>query len=149
MKMSAETIKKFPRLHYYVRVNMPEVAEMNAIINEIQKQAGTIKKQEIRDALKWGKGPTVTVVPNLMCAGVKSYGCFRSGKDELRIDEAMVDDFEAGKGRVKNSSGKRVFLVGATLLHELTHWADAKDGKDNPVEEGDAFERAIYGKVLG
>ncbi len=149
MKMSEDTIKKFPKLHYYVRVNMPEVAEMDAIINEIQKLAGTVKKSEIRDALKWGKGPTITVVSGLMCAGVKSYGCFRAGKDELRIDEQMVKDFEAGKGQVKNSKGKRVYLVGATLLHELTHWADAKDGKDNPVEEGDAFERATYGKVLG
>ncbi len=45
-------------------------------------------------------------------------------------------------------------VAGVTLLHELTHWADAQDGVDNPVpgdptnEEGMAFERDIYGKVM-
>ena len=159
MRMTEETIKKFPKLHYYVRVDMPKVATVNAIISEIQKQAGisppgvkakkTITEKQIKDALAWGKGPVVTVVPNLVCAGVKAYGCFSSGKDELRIDEKMVKEFEAGKGKVKTKSGKLVYLVGATLLHELTHWADDFDKIDNPVEEGNAYEKAVYGKVLG
>lgn len=159
MRMTAETIKQFPKLHYYVRVDIPKVAGVGAIIAEIQKQAGigppgtkakkSISKKQIKDALAWGKGPVVTVVPNLMCAGVKAYGCFSSGKDELRIDEDMVKEFEAGKGKVKTKDGKPVYLVGATLLHELTHWADDYDKIDNPVEEGDAYEKGVYGKVLG
>ncbi|PCJ16182.1 MAG: hypothetical protein COB04_11580 [Gammaproteobacteria bacterium] len=45
-------------------------------------------------------------------------------------------------------------VAGVTLLHELTHWADAKDGKDDPVprdptnEEGEAFEIEVYGQII-
>jgi hypothetical protein len=154
MKMDKATIASYPKLHYYVRVNMPDAANVKAIVGQIKKLAGTTSRSTIKNALKWGKGPSIEVVPNLVCAGLKSYGCYHWGSDVLQIDEALVKDFEAGKGVVKNASGKRVFLLGATLLHELTHWADAQDGLDNPVkgdpsnEEGNAYEKGVYGKVL-
>jgi zincin-like metallopeptidase toxin 3 of polymorphic toxin system len=154
MKMDEATIKAYPKLHYYVRVNMPEAGNVAAIVSQIKKLAGTTSRATIKNALKWGHGPTIEVVPNLVCAGVNAYGCYSWGGDILQIDEAMVKDFEAGKGVVKNAKGKRVYLVGATLLHELTHWADAQDGVDNPVagdpgnEEGNAYEKGVYGKVL-
>lgn len=154
MKMAEATIKAYPKLHYYVRVNMPEVTNVKAIISQIKKLAGATSRDTIKTALKWGSGPTIEVVPNLVCAGVNAYGCYAWGSDVLQIDEAMVKDFEAGKGVVKNAAGKRVYLVGATLLHELTHWADAQDGTDDPVkgdpsnEEGNAYEIGVYGKVL-
>ena len=65
-----------------------------------------------------------------------------------------MKEFEAGKGLRATTSGKQVYLVGVTLLHELTHWADAQDGHDDAVpgdpgnEEGEAFERAVYGGVI-
>lgn len=155
MKMSADTIKKYPKLHYYVRVNIPEVAEVNAIISNIKKLAGKTPRKTIKEALVWGKKPTIKVVPNLVCAGVNAYGCYSWGSDEIQIDEDMVKDFEAGKGVVKTKNGKRVYLVGVTLLHELTHWADAQDGVDDAVpgdpsnEEGNAYEKGVYGKILG
>lgn len=155
MKMSADTIKKYPKLHYYVRVNIPEVAEVKAIISNIKKLAGKTPRKTIKEALAWGKGPTIKVVPNLVCAGVNAYGCYSWGSDEIQIDEGMVKDFEAGKGVVKTKNGKRVYLVGVALLHELTHWADAQDGVDDAVpgdpsnEEGNAYEKAVYGKILG
>jgi hypothetical protein len=154
MKMDEATIKKYPKLHYYVRVNMPEVAYVNAIISAIKKLAGTTSRATIKDALKWGNAPQINVVSNLECAGDKAFGCYTWGSDEISIDEDMVKDFESGKGKVKKTDGKLVYLVGATLLHELTHWADAQDGVDDPVpgdptnEEGNAYEKAVYGKVL-
>jgi hypothetical protein len=104
--------------------------------------------------LKWGNAPQINVVSGLVCAGVEAFGCYTWGSDEISIDEDMVKDFEAGKGKVKKTDGRLVYLVGATLLHELTHWADAQDGVDDPVpgdptnEEGNAYEKAVYGKVL-
>ncbi|ARO87979.1 hypothetical protein EBAPG3_009480 [Nitrosospira lacus] len=155
MKMDDATIKQYPKFHYYVRVNMPDVANVKAIISQIRKLSGATSRNTIMNALKWGKNPAIKVVPNLVCAGVKAYGCYSWGSDELQIDEDLVKDFEAGKGIVKNASGKRVYLVGATLLHELTHWADAQDGGvDDPVpgdptnEEGNAYEKGVYGKIL-
>ncbi|MGH7469779.1 MAG: hypothetical protein ACRENP_17655 [Longimicrobiales bacterium] len=154
MKLERATIEKYPNLHYYVRVNMPEVRNVTAIVSQIKRLSGSTKRATIMKALKWGEAPTVKVVSGLVCAGVKAYGCYSWGSAEIQIDEDLVKDFEAGKGLAKNASGKRVYLLGATLLHELTHWADAQDGVDNPVpgdplnEEGNAFEKGVYGKVL-
>jgi hypothetical protein len=39
-------------------------------------------------------------------------------------------------------------LVESTLLHEMVHWGDWKDGVDQPDEEGKEFEKAAYGKDI-
>jgi hypothetical protein len=153
--MDDQTIQDHPKMHYYVRVNMPDVANVKAIVNQIKKLAGATSNEPIKNAMKWGEEPRLEVVDDLWCAGVKAYGCYSWGSDVLQIDKDLVDDFEAGKGIVKNAAGKRVYLLGATILHELTHWADAQDGVDDAVpgdpsnEEGNAYEKGVYGKVLG
>ena len=154
MTMDEQTIKDFPALHYYVRVNLPDAANVSAIVSTIKKLSGKTSSQTIKNALKWGNQPTIKVVDSLMCAGKKSFGCYSWGSDVVRVDKALVTQFEAGGGVVKTTKGKRVFLLGVTLLHELTHWADAQDGVDDAVdgdtsnEEGNAYEKAVYGKVL-
>jgi hypothetical protein len=148
MRLDEQTIKDYPKMHYYVRVNMPQVANVQAIVSQIHKIAGKVDKATIKNALKWGEGPTIKVVDNLMCAGAKSYGCYSFGSDVLRVDKALVEEFEAGKGLVKTAHGKLVYLLGVTILHELTHWADAQDGDNAAGEDGNAYERGVYGKVL-
>jgi hypothetical protein len=155
MKMSAAAIKKYPKFHRYVRIDIPKVASVKAIVSEIKNFSGSTTTKTITNALKWGQEPTIEIVNNLVCAGSNAYGCYAWGSDILQIDQDLVTDFEAGKGTVKNAKGQRVYLVGVTLLHELTHWADAQDGTDDAVpgdpsnEEGNAYEKAVYGKVLG
>jgi Metallopeptidase toxin 3 len=39
-------------------------------------------------------------------------------------------------------------LMEATLLHELVHWGDWQDGKDQDGDEGELFELKAYGEVL-
>jgi len=39
-------------------------------------------------------------------------------------------------------------LTGVTILHEFTHYGDDQDGEDIPGEEGEHFEKAVYGKVV-
>lgn len=143
MQMIKADIKTYPKLYQYVSVSIPAVAEVSIIITTIQRQAGTIDRKTIKGALQWGKGPVIKIVP--MPKG--SYGEFTpdTGSNELRISEAMVKKFEKGKGLVRAPNGKYVYLVGVTLLHELVHWADDQDGIDTPGEEGDQFERLIYG----
>lgn len=60
----------------------------------------------------------------------------------------MVEEFEAGKGLRKTATGKLVYLVGVTILHELTHWADDQDGVQEIGEEGNRYEKSVYGKVI-
>ena len=154
MRLEADIIAKYPKFHYYVRVNMPEVQNVKAIVDQIEKLAGAVSRETIKDSLKYGNDPLIEVVPNLVCAGVKAFGCYAWGSNVVQVDQNLVDEFEAGRGVVKNAAGKQVYLWGATLLHELTHWADAQDGVDDAVdgdptnEEGNAYEKGVYGKIL-
>jgi hypothetical protein len=36
-------------------------------------------------------------------------------------------------------------LLESTILHEMVHWGDWKDGVDQPPEEGKEFEKEAYG----
>lgn len=144
MQMSADDIKKYPKLKQYVSVAIPKVVEVESIMSAIHKYAGIIDEQKLKDSLQWGKGPMIKIVV------MDDLGQFtpNSKSNEIRIQEALVKDFEAGKGLRKTKTGKLVYLVGVTLLHELTHWADDQDGIDTEGEEGEHFERAVYGKVI-
>lgn len=143
MQMSKDDIKKYPKLYQYVSVQIPLVSQVGVIINAIKKLAGTIERSKITEALKWGKGPTLKIVD----FPKGTYGEFTpdTHSNELRLSRAMVEKFEKGKGLVTAPNGRKVYLVGVTILHELTHWADDQDGVDTAGEEGNQFENLIYG----
>lgn len=144
MQMSGGDITKYPKLKQYVSVAIPKVVDVKPIMEAIHKYAGIIDEQKLKEALEWGKGPMIKIVV------MNDLGQFtpNSQSNEIRIQEAMVKDFEAGKGLRQTKKGKLVYLVGVTLLHELTHWADDQDGLDTEGEEGEHFENAVYGKVI-
>lgn len=142
MQMLPGDITTYKKFHKYVSLAMPEVVHVSRIINEIKKQAGTITADKIKEALAWGKGPVIKV--EVMAEA----GKFTPGTNTIKIRKLRVEQFEAGKGLVTAPNGKLVYYVGVILLHELTHWADDQDGVDNPLEEGDEFEKAIYGGVV-
>ena len=143
MQMTKEDIKNHPKLYQYVSCQIPLVANVGVIVSAIKKLAGTIERSKITDALKWGRGPMlkITVFPKGL------YGEFSPGvgSNELRLSKAMIEKFEKGKGLVTAPNGKKVYLLGVTILHELTHWADDQDGVDTAGEEGNQFEDVIYG----
>lgn len=156
MRMTNPQILRYPRFHSYIRLEMPKVASAKRIVSQLSRLSGASSRPTVLSGLRWGTDPLLTVVPNLMSSsGRRAYGLYRWGGNEIQIDEQLVLDFQAGRGKVPLSNGKQVYLVGATVLHELCHWADAQDGVDDPVpgdpsnEEGNAFENAIYGAVLG
>jgi len=143
--MYKSDIENYPKLYQYVSVKIPEVAKIDVIIKQIQKFSGDIALSRIKDALIWGKGPKLNVLDLDGAFGEFSPGI---GSNELRIDSDMVEEFEAGKGLRRTPTGKMVYLVGVTILHELTHWADDQDGVDTEGEEGEHFENAVYGGVI-
>lgn len=144
--MSGADTTTYPKFKQYVSIAIPKVVEATSIIAAIHKYAGIIDEAKIKDALLWGKGPLIKIVV------MDDYGQFtpNSKSNEIRIQEKIVKEFESGskKSLKKTKSGKLVYLVGVTLLHELTHWADDQDGIDTAGEEGEHFENAIYGKVI-
>ena len=145
MKMMPADMVTYKKFKAYVSTRIPEVRSVAFIINAIKKQAEqgtTISSKTIKDALIWGNPPTVQV------EDMPDEGRFRPGTDIIRVRKHRVEQFEAGKGLVKTPKGQLVYYVGVILLHELTHWADDQDGVDNPLEEGDEFEKAVYGGVV-
>ena len=147
MKMSPADIKKYPRLAQYVSVALPAVQHLKPIIDAIKKLAGKTPRATIIEGLQWGKGPLIKIVPDLRkTAKANARTTWKS--DLIELDISRVTSFEAGKNHLgQTKQGRLVYLVGVTLLHELTHWADAKDGIDDaPYEEGDQYEMDVYGK---
>ena len=147
MKMSAADIKKYPQFAQYVSVALPSVQHVKPIINAMQKLAGKTPRATIIEGLQWGKGPMIKIVPDLRKTA-NANARTKWGSDLIELDVSRVTGFETQKGHVgQTKAGLRVYLVGVTLLHELTHWADAKDGIDDaPYEEGDQYEMDVYGK---
>ncbi|MFQ6548059.1 hypothetical protein AADZ90_008870 [Aestuariibius sp. 2305UL40-4] len=155
MRIDAAAIRAFPKFYYYLTVDIPNLASNQAIVGSIKSFSGKTTKATIKTALKWGSDPEIKLVKNLICASSKAYGCYSWGSNVIQVEEQLVVDFEAGKGvKRRTTRGHDVYLLGATILHELTHWADAHDGVDDLVpgdptnEEGNAFEKAVYGKVM-
>ena len=155
MRLTERMIVAYPRFALYVREELPAFAYADDIIDTIHDLAGSTPRARIVEALQWGQGPRISIVKRLVCAGGPAYGCYTWGSNQVMVNEVTVSEYEAGRGQVKVSKGRMVDLIGVTLLHELTHWADAQDGVDDPVpgdptnEEGEAFERRIYGRIIG
>jgi len=143
MRMNPKDMKKYPKLAYYVRINIPEILKVSTIVSAFNKIGG-INRATLRGALTWGAGPTINIMNLVGAFGEFTPDCH---SQEIRMDRKIVDEFEAGKGKRVAHAGN-VYLVGVTLLHELTHWADDQDGIDRPGEESEEFERAMYGKVI-
>jgi len=146
MKMLPGDITKYPKFYQYVSTAIPTVRSMPFIINALKKFSGNASDKVIKDALSWNMIPENEIVPGLICAGSAASDCFRSGSNTLQIKEERVAEFEAGKGLKHTATGKLVYYVGVTLLHELCHWAN--DGTGKPDETHEKFEQALYGKII-
>jgi len=143
MKMTDSDLKKYPKLTFYVKNNLPDIVHAPVIVQAMNK-IGQINRARLIAALKWGAGPRIKIVPGLAACG-KFFPA--AGSNELQIDQRLVKDFENGKGTRRARAGN-VYVVGVTLLHELIHWGDNLDGIDRLNEEGEEFERLVYGSVI-
>jgi len=143
MRMLPADVTRYPKLAFYVRINLPQVMSVPAVVNEMNRIAN-LNRTQLRNALTWGRGPQIKVTNLIGAVGEFSPG-IRS--NEIRIDTGLVTDFENGLGRRVARAGN-VYLVGITLLHELVHWGDDQNGIDRPGEEGEEFERSIYGSII-
>jgi len=86
-------------------------------------------------------GPLVRVADLREIPGEPQMGWFpNQHPDWVLIDESLVKQFEADSGR-KDMQRK----IEVTVLHEVVHWGDFRDGQHAVSEAGYAFERDAYG----
>jgi Metallopeptidase toxin 3 len=143
MKMSAHDQTTYPQLKQYVRDSLPKVADI-PIIRNAMLEIAQLNHAKLKKALAWGNEPTLKVTKLTGAVGEFSPDV---GSNEIRLDTDMVLEFEGGGG-LRNAKAGRVYLVGVTILHEMTHWGDDQDGVDRPGEEGEEFETKVYGGVI-
>lgn len=154
MKMNHADTVKYPKFYKYVKNDLTKLSHVNSIVSAIKQFSGLTTKATIKQGLIWNHGPTIKIVPGLVCAGVNAYGCYSWGSHVIEVRESLVKAYQAGTDLRATKRGAMVHVAGVTLLHELTHWADAQDGVDDPVpgdpsnEEGEAFELKVYGKII-
>jgi hypothetical protein len=66
--------------------------------------------------------------------------------DRIYLAKAICDKY---KGSARDRADPRMhLLIESTLLHEMVHWGDWKDGVDQEPEEGKEFEREAYGRDI-
>ena len=152
MWMTATQIALYPTFAAYVRESMPTCKTVPRIVKALATYGG-LNEFQAREALSWGHMPLVRVVDLWDDAESKSEG--NGGFDprrpyEIHIAEHRVNQFETvgAGGTDVNATGARVFIVGATMLHEICHWGLHRMGIAETDEAGRAFEQAVYGKQI-
>jgi hypothetical protein len=152
MWMKQAQMEAHPKFAKYVKESMPTCKTVPKIVKALQKFGGLSEADAIQ-ALSWGHAPLVRVVDLWDKTAWKSLG--NGGFDpskpgEIQIAQHRVEQFETpgAGGTDTNAAGALVYIVGATLLHELCHWGLHKVGKAEVGEAGKRFEEAVYGKQI-
>ena len=155
MNLSTGDRTKYPHFAQYVRYAIPKLADVPLIVKNVKKY-GSLSAAQFKTAITWKSNPLIIIkdlnIHTCGAAGTGAWGCFRSASpNQLEVRKDLVESFEtnmsAGTDN-KNAKGKVVYVVGATLLHDLCLWGNYKAGVAEAVEMGLAFEKATYGKTI-
>lgn len=110
-------------------------AKVNARMYAAFSKYGQASKCDVDAALAKNSGPSVVdKTLQKMVAG------YQPGTSELMMDQRFLNGFE--RGTVSDR------LFDATVLHELTHYLDWRDGSPFPTEAGKNFEVYVWGEVI-
>lgn len=155
MQLSISDQTKYPHFTQYVKFAVPKLKTITKIVTNVALYGG-LTQTEFNSATTWGNSPMIVITDlhNGQCGVPKAYGCFRPAKPtNIEIHIGTVTDFENSRinHTDKNKSGNLlVYVVGATLLHELCHWGNYNNIPRIPElsEMGAEFEKNTYGKII-
>ncbi len=126
--------RDYPKLGAWIEKNIPKVKSKTKVWNAF------IKYSELgaTRAITPGYWPEVywKVMP-----GKNGGYTGESFPNRIFLSKSLCDEFEEKKNISKKFHNK----IESSLLHEMVHWGDFKDGKDQPGEEGKKFEVEAYG----
>lgn len=140
MKISPQFKRSYPKLSNWIECEIPKVKGKPKVFAAFLKYA-ELNKKKAKLALQKGQPPEINfdTMPN-------SNGRFSGKKfpNKVFLAKAICDRFES----TDSKNLKMHLLLESTLLHEMVHWGDWKDGIDHPKEEGKEFEKEAYGRDI-
>lgn len=130
----------YPKLASWIYENLPKVPDKPKVFKAFVK-FGELTSADAKIMLT-SCSPTPVIDYRVMPG---ANGEFSGATDPNRVylAHAICEKFEKSPADAKDP--RMHLLLESTLLHELVHWGDWKDGKDQAGEEGKAFEKAAYG----
>ena len=142
MNFSSGFRNSYPKLTAWIYEAMLNVPAKPTVWKAFKKYS-ELSEMQARAALL-----TCSAKPIIDVKDMKDYGIFDGAKDKDRVylGKFMCDKFEGSRADAKDP--RMHILIEATVLHELVHWGDWKDGMDQADEEGESFEKAAYGKII-
>jgi Metallopeptidase toxin 3 len=141
MRMYQDHIKAFPKFAKLISEQLPLLVHNSNILDNIQKAAGKVTGDLVRDALLWRRLPWV--VPEDM---ENADGLYTAHTNTLRINYLRIMEYQAGEGIIQVPNGESAIYICVVILHELTHWTDWQfDKKQKKGEVGFDFEKLVYG----
>ncbi len=152
MKLMKGDERSHPRLYHYVKDRLPTVLEHRQIANALVKYA-EMPLWQVKETLKYGTPPQIQIVSMpTQCFGHYRvlHGSYRPMEgivwNWININKLLVSAFE------REHTGRLAQIVGVTLLHEMVHWADHRDGRrremSGELDAGDQFEMEAYGRLI-
>lgn len=140
MKIAPSFKKSYPKLSTWIEVNMPKVRAKPKVWSAFIKYSELSSSKALL-ALTTGQPPEIhfDVMP-------RANGQFSGSRfpNRVYLAKSICEKFEKSDSKNTNMH----ILVESTLLHEMVHWGDWKDGIDQAGEEGKMFEKAAYGKDI-
>lgn len=134
----------YPYLARWVTKELPKRVKAKKQVWNAFLKYSELSEAEANRAFCLGNAPTLSfdVMP-------RANGEFRGSThpNTVFLAKAICDRFSSDiNNRV--TMPRMLLLVESTVLHEMVHWGDWKDGKDQAGEEGKAFEKEAYGKDI-
>lgn len=140
MKIAPNFKKLYPKLSAWIEVNIPKVRTKPKVWTAFIKYS-ELNSSKALLALTPGGFPEIhfDVMP-------RANGQFSGSRfpNRVYLAKSICEKFEKSDSKNTNMH----ILIESTLLHEMVHWGDWKDGIDQAGEEGKMFERAAYGKDI-
>lgn len=140
MRISSAFKKKYPKLSKWIKKEIPKAKNKSKVWTAFLKYS-ELSACKARRALGNGWYPILYFKAMPGSNGEFSGLTF---KNRIYLADAICRRFE-------NTDAKNAdmhLLLESTILHEMVHWGDWKDGVDQIVEEGKEFEKEAYGKDI-
>ena len=135
-RMTTNHKSLYPNLSNWVESTLPAVQNNRQVWSSFLRYSELSVPEAVR-ALSWGYDPVLYIKQIPGCNGE-----FDS-KNPRRI--VLAKDI-AQRFEQDYLLPEAQRLVESTVLHELVHWGDHKDGRDQLCEEGICFEKQAYGE---